>query len=156
VAGLLLVAGVGILAYALGESNVFAQTPAFNNTCCVQASRVPPTPGVCNPLEDKDNLKETFCPVSSGCPFLRTITTTDGGGNIVKVTTAFFQDAAIPGVCVIQGLQNCNASGPFVGIAIRRGYGVCQGNFAKGCTCTFVLAGAVVANVRNCSGSRCH
>src|SRR5207245_1168147 len=109
VATLLVVAGFGILACALGNGSAFAQTqtsgaPGFGsgpNTCCVQASRIRFAGGTCPALVTKNFTKDVFCPDASTttCPLLVPTPSPDPR----LVAGAFFTDLTQNGGCAIQG-----------------------------------------------------
>src|SRR5438128_5836826 len=87
VAVLLLVAGLGMVGYATGDAYVYGQASAFNNTCCVRQSRVPPQGGVCTTTGKGDD-KNINCLDAGGC-------------------SEAFQDIFIAATCRPQGFQNC-------------------------------------------------
>src|SRR5262249_22801677 len=127
-AGVLLIAGVGILTYALGESQVFAQQSNFNNLCCVGASRVPSLlPGVCG--NTTGDLKNFDC------------------GTALGTCAGSFTESAVPATCVTQGFKNCSANGTKASFGRRIGFQTClQSAKITGCSCVVIVTGLQVIN----------
>jgi hypothetical protein len=173
VAGLLVVAGLGVLAGALTGGSVLAQTTggatltgAGTNACCVRASTIPVSGGACGILQGslEGTKKDLFCNFSPACP--PTITTLGGTKEAPVVSQALFADATQNGGCVRQGLKVCN-TGSTIGLVVRRGIKKCESAVAKivspanlagqvPCFCVFAPQGASIVNVPNCTGSLCN
>jgi hypothetical protein len=164
VASMLVVAGLGVMAFAISDGRAFGQaatTGAGTNACCVRASTLPVVGGTCGILQggDQGTKKDLFCNLDPNCP--ATIVTLGGTKEAPVITQSLHSDSTQTGGCVRQGLKVCS-TGSTVGLLVRRGIKRCQSGLVKSsstsqiaCLCVFESQGASIINVANCTGSLC-